>query len=177
MILAGAAAAAGPEGRTARMERADADREALEAVEREFPAALLRGDAALLARYTADDFEGMDPAGRAVTKADVLARLKAADVKIESLRHEDVRVRVFGDCAVATARTVLRATPRRARMSAASSPTCVCGSAARAAGRPWPHCPRARRKKPRTASEGLPPLSPPFGAGERSTWGDPIAGG
>jgi ketosteroid isomerase-like protein len=109
MILAGAAAAAGPEGRTARMERADADRKALEAVEHEFPAALLRGDATYIARYTADDFEGMDPAGRAVTKADVLARLKAADVTIESLRHEDVRVRVFGDCAVATARTVLRA--------------------------------------------------------------------
>lgn len=51
----------------------------------------------------------MDPAGRAVTKADILARLKASDVRIESLRHGDIRVRVFGDCAVSTARTVLRA--------------------------------------------------------------------
>ena len=63
----------------------------------------LRGDAAYLARYTADDFQGMDPAGRAVTKADILARLKASDVRIESLRHGDIRVRVFGDCAVSTA--------------------------------------------------------------------------
>jgi len=63
----------------------------------------LRGDAAYLARYTADDFQGMDPAGRAVTKADILARLKASDVRIESLHHEDIRVRVFGDCAVSTA--------------------------------------------------------------------------
>jgi len=103
------ALAAGQERRSAGMERAQADKEALEAVEREFPAALLRGDAAYLARYTADDFQGMDPAGRAITKADVLARLKAPDVRIESLRHEDIQVRVFGDCAVATARTVLRA--------------------------------------------------------------------
>lgn len=110
MILAAAGGlAAGQERRSTGMERAQADKDALEAVEREFPAALLRGDAAYLARYMADDFQGMDPAGRAVTKADVLARLKASDVRIESLRHEDIKVRVFGDCAVATARTVLRA--------------------------------------------------------------------
>jgi ketosteroid isomerase-like protein len=103
------ALAAGQERRSTGMERVQADKETLEAIEREFPAALLRGDATYLARYTADDFQGMDPAGRAVTKADVLARLKASDVRIESLRHEDIQVRVFGDCAVATARTVLRA--------------------------------------------------------------------
>ncbi len=108
MILAAAGVlAAGGGKRSGGMERERADREALEAVEREFPAAVVRGDAAYLARYTADDFQGMDPSGRAVSKADVLARLQASDVRIESLRHEDIRVRVFGDCAVATARTVL----------------------------------------------------------------------
>ena len=110
MIFAAAGApAAGSGKRSTGMERAQADKEALEAIEREFPAALLRGDAAYLARYTADDFQGMDPAGKAITKAGVLARLKAPDVRIESLRHEGIQVRVFGDCAVATARTVLRA--------------------------------------------------------------------
>ena len=109
VFAAAAALSVGQGGGKTGMERAQADREELEAVEREFPAALLRADAAYLASRTADDFRGLDAAGREITKADVLARLKSPDVKIESLKHEDVRVRVFGDCAVATARTVLRA--------------------------------------------------------------------
>lgn len=108
LVVAGAVAV-GQGRRNTRMERAEADKEALEAVEREFPAAVLRGDAPYVARYTADDFQGIDPAGGSVTRADILARLKAPDVRVESLRHEDIRVRVFGDCAVSTARTVLRA--------------------------------------------------------------------
>ena len=109
-ILAAAGTLAVGQGRRGTgIERAEADKAALEAVERDFPEAVLRGDAAFLARYTAVDFQGMDPAGRIVTRADILARLKASDVRIESLRHEDIRVRVFGDCAVSTARTVLRA--------------------------------------------------------------------
>jgi hypothetical protein len=32
---------------------------------------MLRGDAAYLARYTADDFQGIDPAGRKVSKSEL----------------------------------------------------------------------------------------------------------
>lgn len=78
-------------------------------LENELPGMILRGDAAAVERITADDFIGYDPSGREITKADVLARMQATDVNMESLRHEQVRVRVFGDAAVATAVSMVSA--------------------------------------------------------------------
>jgi ketosteroid isomerase-like protein len=43
-----------------------------------------------------------------MTKAQILERNAVADYELEFLRHENIRVRVYGDCAVALARTVLK---------------------------------------------------------------------
>ena len=85
--------------------------------ERELPDAMMRRDTAFLARLTADDFVGYNPAGRKVTKADVLAQAQATDVELDSLRHDDIEVRVFGNAAVATAITVVKGRYRGADAS------------------------------------------------------------
>lgn len=77
-------------------------------MEQEFAAATLRGDTATVERLLADEFLGIDPDGRRLSKTDVLANLKSANTSIIDLRHEDIRIAVFGDCAVATARTVVK---------------------------------------------------------------------
>lgn len=77
-------------------------------MEQEFVEATLRGDTATVERLLADDFIGIDPNGRRLSKAEVLANLKSAAANILDLRHEDIRIAVFDGCAVATARTVLK---------------------------------------------------------------------
>ena len=77
-------------------------------MEQELAEAAMRRDVALLDRFTADDFIGVDPMGREFTKAQVLARFQVPDYELDSLRHEDIRVRVFGNCAVAIGRTVVK---------------------------------------------------------------------
>ena len=76
-------------------------------IENEFAEAARRHDAGALERHIAEDFIGVDVNGKHLNKAEVLARMQSQEMEITSLRHEDIRVRVFGDCAVATARTVV----------------------------------------------------------------------
>jgi ketosteroid isomerase-like protein len=76
-------------------------------IEGEFAEAARRHNAGALEQFIAEDFIGVDVNGQHLNKAEVLARVAAPEFEVTSLRHEDIRVRVFGDCAVATARTVV----------------------------------------------------------------------
>jgi len=49
-----------------------------------------------------------NPLGEELTKAEVLARLRSPDYELESLQHQNIRARVFGECAVVLARTVVK---------------------------------------------------------------------
>lgn len=84
-------------------------REEITWLEHEFARAAAAGDAAKVERYLADNFLAIDAAGNELTKQDLLARMKLPDYEVVSLVHDDVRVRVVGDCAVVRARTVLQA--------------------------------------------------------------------
>jgi ketosteroid isomerase-like protein len=53
----------------------------------------------------ADDWRVTDPAGRVLTKAQVLAELDSGERKLESGTIDDVDVRFFDDVAVVTGRT------------------------------------------------------------------------
>ena len=85
------------------------DEQQLIQMECDLAQAVLRNDVALMDRYTADDFAGVDHSGKEITKAQILARFRSSGPSaVESIHHEDIKVRVFGDCAVATARTVVK---------------------------------------------------------------------
>ncbi len=89
------------------MEQEASVAQQLTRIESEFAEAALRHDAGALERYIAEDFVGVDVNGQHMDKAQVLARMQSQEMEITSLRHEDIRARVFGDCAVATARTAV----------------------------------------------------------------------
>ncbi|HEX9934510.1 MAG TPA: nuclear transport factor 2 family protein [bacterium] len=81
--------------------------EHLTRLEKKFVEATMSGDIKSVEDLLAPEFTGVDPSGREFTRADVLGNVKSPGQKIESLRHEDIRVSVFGDCAVVFAVTVM----------------------------------------------------------------------
>lgn len=54
----------------------------------------------------ADDWAVTDPAGHHLTKAEVLAEFDSGGRKLESGTIDDVAVRLYGDAAVVTGRTI-----------------------------------------------------------------------
>lgn len=81
-------------------------------LERQFAEAALRGDYASIGDLLAPEFVGVDPSGRELSRSQVLAEQNSPERRIDSLHHDDIRVRVFGDCAVVFAVTVMRGTSR-----------------------------------------------------------------
>lgn len=76
----------------------------LVALGQEWAAAELRGDAVTLNDMLADDFVGIGPRGFMLTKEQWLARYLSGDLRQDSLIRDEMRVRVYGDAAVATGR-------------------------------------------------------------------------
>ena len=77
-------------------------------LEREWGDAFERGDMAALDRFMADDYILTDPLGNVRSKAESLAALKSNEVRFESTRSDDVRVRINGDTAVVTGRSTFK---------------------------------------------------------------------
>lgn len=79
-------------------------------LEKEFAEAAGRGDAAAFERHLAPGFFAVDASGAELPAEQVLARMRTPGYVVESLRHDNVRVRsLSGDCAIVTAQTTLRA--------------------------------------------------------------------
>jgi len=76
--------------------------------EHQFAEAAMRGDNSTIEGLLAPEFVGVDPNGRELSRAQVLSQQKTPEQVIEVLRHENIRVRVFGDCAVVFAVTVMK---------------------------------------------------------------------
>lgn len=88
------------------MQTQHPDEQELTRREREVGEAITRRDVATLERWFADDFLAIVPQGIQMTKAQALAQVASRDYQLECLRNEDIRVRVFGDVAIATAHGV-----------------------------------------------------------------------
>lgn len=77
-------------------------------MEREFGEALTRRDPKPIERFLADDFSAIIASGDVLDRRQTLAAVTSTDYEIASLRNENIRVRVYGDAAVATARGVVQ---------------------------------------------------------------------
>jgi ketosteroid isomerase-like protein len=64
--------------------------------------AALKGDSSYLEQNAAEDYSRVNPDGKLVSKSDAVNALKSGDVKYESIETSDMKVRVWGDTAVAT---------------------------------------------------------------------------
>lgn len=68
--------------------------------------AAARGDTAFLEQNTADDYSLITPRGTLRTKAQMLADFKSGEVKLQTNDLDDLQVRVYGDTAVVTGRSM-----------------------------------------------------------------------
>jgi len=64
--------------------------------------AVLKGDTSYLEKNAAEDYSRVGPDGKRVSKSEWINAIKSGDVKIESVETSDVKVRVYGNAAVAT---------------------------------------------------------------------------
>ncbi|MGI8566112.1 MAG: nuclear transport factor 2 family protein [Pyrinomonadaceae bacterium] len=89
-------------GATARRRRA-AERE-VKKLDRAWGAAVVRRDAAALDRLLAEDYTQLNPSGETINKAQEIANTKTPIFvsTVESLRTEDVEVKVSGERATVT---------------------------------------------------------------------------
>jgi ketosteroid isomerase-like protein len=69
-------------------------------------AAILRGDVSLVDRMTSDDFTFITPRGFLVTKAEMLRGLANGAFRYEYREIYELKIRVYGDAAVVTGRSL-----------------------------------------------------------------------
>ena len=75
--------------------------QAIKKVEQEWADALVKGDQTVIDRIEAPDWMLADADGSLVTKAKADADLKSRSVAFESVHNDELKVRVFGDTAIA----------------------------------------------------------------------------
>jgi ketosteroid isomerase-like protein len=85
--------------------------------ESQWAESVANGDASVVERILADDFLGVDPDGSFYEKAKMVADTREAPKEFISNRFNDVKVRFFGDTAVAQGKSWVRrtVTPLRGR--------------------------------------------------------------
>ena len=69
--------------------------------------AQIHADATALERIYADDFIGVGPSGTVRTKPQVISDFTSGDLRFQSITTDDVQVRVYGNAAVETGRSIM----------------------------------------------------------------------
>lgn len=77
----------------------------VERLERQLVEAIAKTDLETYDRIVADDYVAFDPAGKEITKTEILASYRSGQRRYTGLEIFDVHGRVFGDTAVVSART------------------------------------------------------------------------
>jgi ketosteroid isomerase-like protein len=94
------------------------DADAIAAIEQQIAKAWVGGDQATIDRILAAEWSVTDASGRVLTKQQVMEEtFGSADRKIEAMNIDDVKVRLYGDTAVATGRTQAKGSYRGASAS------------------------------------------------------------
>ena len=91
--------------------------QAVRQLERERVEAMLRGDAAFIERNYADDYLSTSAAGLVRDRSEVVADFRSGALKYESMTHEEVRVRLYGNTAVVTGFDEVRGRDRGQELS------------------------------------------------------------
>lgn len=86
-------------------------------IEDQIGEAVVSRDAAFVDRIWAEEFVYTGVRGEVKNKADILAELKAGDLKFDLLKFDDVRVRIFGDAAVVTGRAITKGRSKQGEIS------------------------------------------------------------
>lgn len=86
------------------------DTAALEALNRDWLTAYKTRDGAVLERILADDFEAVYPGGRVLRKADIIGAATNPERTVTNISWETLKIMVFGDVAVVSARSRLTGT-------------------------------------------------------------------
>jgi ketosteroid isomerase-like protein len=74
-------------------------------LEKEFTGAIVKNDPEAIDQFLSDDWIIIDPDGGVIDKSRFLGVIKSGALTHEMMESDDVRVRVYGDCAVLTALT------------------------------------------------------------------------
>jgi ketosteroid isomerase-like protein len=97
------AAGARPQGAPAKTAApAGRVQEQIKKLEEEWAAAYIKGDAAALGRILADDYTLTDENGSLSNKAQAIQALASGDTTFESIKFDDLKVRVYGAFAIVT---------------------------------------------------------------------------
>ncbi len=86
-------------------------------LEHDLAKAILTDGAAAVEQYEADDIISTDPSGRVTTKADDKKDWASGDIKLQSADISDLKVRPFGNTAVATGAIAIKGTFKGQDMS------------------------------------------------------------
>ena len=71
-------------------------------LQQEYDQAWVKQDVAAFERLIADDITQTDMKGRVLSKAQIIANAKSGDVKFESGKSDNIKVRVYGNTALVT---------------------------------------------------------------------------
>jgi ketosteroid isomerase-like protein len=96
-------------GTASAQQQSSAEEQVLQ-LEKGYCTAFLKRDAAWLDKYLADDYTGVVSHGESESKAEALASLKDPQNSYTSCTEKDLKVRVYGDAAVATGRQIYSGT-------------------------------------------------------------------
>jgi ketosteroid isomerase-like protein len=89
-----------------RLTQTDRVVERIRKLDQERIQAQIHADAMALNRIYADDFIGIGPSGTVRTKPQVLADFTSHELTFQSITTDEVRIRVYGNTAVETGRTI-----------------------------------------------------------------------
>lgn len=84
--------------------------QAIEKLEHEWMKAYVARDIPFLERFLSDDYTGGYPNGTVLTKRSEIEAVRSGTVSLSAIQPLDMKVRAYGDAAVATGRSAIHAT-------------------------------------------------------------------
>jgi uncharacterized protein (TIGR02246 family) len=106
LVLVAASSTLG-QTQSAKREQGGNTEQTIRQLDHERIQAQISADAVALDRLYADDFLGVGPSGTVRTKAQVIEDFTSGKLKFQTITTDDVQVRVYGNTAVETGRSIM----------------------------------------------------------------------